>query len=98
MEVRSVSTSSSMRSASASEVHAWAQLKQASMAAATWAASAGIPSEAAQVAAAIEACLSCAQACTSDADADLIEDDVDTLRTSIALDQDCADIDRKSVA
>jgi hypothetical protein len=47
---------------------------------------------AADVAAAIAACLESAQACTSCADSDLVEPDVDTLRDCIALDLACADI------
>jgi uncharacterized membrane protein len=52
----------------------------------------GVPLGVAEVAAAIDACLNCAQACTSCAGADLVEDDVDELRTCIALDQNCADV------
>jgi hypothetical protein len=44
------------------------------------------------IAAAIDACLSCVQACTSCADADLAEQDVDELSTCIALCLDCADV------
>jgi hypothetical protein len=52
----------------------------------------GVPLGAADVAAAIDACLSCAQSCTSCADADLVEDDVAQLRACIALCIDCADV------
>jgi hypothetical protein len=45
-----------------------------------------------EVATAIDACLNCVQACTSCADSDLVEEDVDTLRTCIALDQNCAEV------
>jgi hypothetical protein len=44
------------------------------------------------LAAAIDACLTCVQACTGCADSDLVEPDVGTLRTCIALNQACADI------
>jgi hypothetical protein len=40
----------------------------------------------------IEECYSCAQVCTSCADASLAEDDVQDLRQCIRLDLDCADI------
>ena len=46
----------------------------------------------AEVAAAIDACLNCFQACVSDADADLVEEDIDELRTCIALCLNCADV------
>jgi hypothetical protein len=46
----------------------------------------------AEVAAAIDECLNCAQACISDADADLAERDIDELRTCIALCLKCADV------
>jgi hypothetical protein len=52
----------------------------------------GVPLDADQVAAAIDACLNCVQACTGCADADLAEDDVEDLRDCIALDQRCADV------
>jgi hypothetical protein len=52
----------------------------------------GVPLGAADVAAAIDACLNCAQSCTSCADADLVEDDVAQLRACIALCVDCADV------
>jgi uncharacterized membrane protein len=43
-----------------------------------------------EVAAVIDACLNCAQACTSCADADLLEQDVE--RRCVALDVSCADL------
>jgi hypothetical protein len=43
-------------------------------------------------AATIDALSDCAQACTADADADLREDDVVTMRTCIRLCLDCADV------
>jgi hypothetical protein len=52
----------------------------------------GVPLGAAEVAAAIEACLTCAQSCTSCADADLVEDDVAEMRACIALCINCADV------
>jgi uncharacterized membrane protein len=45
-----------------------------------------------ELAAAIDACLNCLQTCVSCADADLGEEDVEDLRTCIALDQNCADV------
>jgi len=51
-----------------------------------------VPCGVADVAAAIDACLSCVQVCTTCADADLAEEDVDELRTCIALDLRCADV------
>ena len=51
-----------------------------------------LPVGADELAAAIDACLTCVQACTACADSDLVEDDVATLRTCIALNQVCADI------
>lgn len=51
-----------------------------------------IPLDLDQLAAAIDACLNCLQACTSCADADLGEDDVEDLRLCVALDQNCADV------
>lgn len=51
-----------------------------------------IPLDVDEVAEAIDACLNCAQACTSCADADLAEDDVEEMRRCIALDQHCADV------
>jgi hypothetical protein len=56
------------------------------------AAPAGVPLGVAEVAAAIDACLSCVQSCTSCADADLVEPDVAEMRACIALCLDCADI------
>jgi hypothetical protein len=52
----------------------------------------GVPLGLAEVAAAIDACLSCAQSCTSCADADLVEDEVASMRACIALCTDCADV------
>jgi len=52
----------------------------------------GVPLDVAQIAATIDACLNCVQACSACADADLVEEDVDALRTCIALDQSCADV------
>ena len=52
----------------------------------------GIPLGAAEVAAAIDACLACLQACTSCADADLVEEDVGDLSTCSALCVTCADV------
>jgi hypothetical protein len=43
-------------------------------------------------AAAIDACLSCEQSCTSCANACLAEEDIEAMRECIALDQTCADI------
>jgi hypothetical protein len=43
-------------------------------------------------AAAIDACLSCEQSCTSCANACLAEQDLDAMRQCIALDDTCADI------
>lgn len=48
--------------------------------------------DATDLAAAIDACLTCVQTCTSCADADLAEEDVDAMRSCIALDQTCADV------
>jgi hypothetical protein len=45
-----------------------------------------------QVAAAIDACLSCGQACISCANANLGEADIDDMRTCIALCTNCADV------
>lgn len=45
-----------------------------------------------EVAAAIDACLSAAQASTACADACLNEEDIEAMRVCIALDQDCADV------
>jgi hypothetical protein len=46
----------------------------------------------AEVTAAIDTCLNCLQSCTSCADADLAEKDLDDLRTCIALCLNCADV------
>jgi hypothetical protein len=51
-----------------------------------------LPVDGAALARAIDTCLTCIQACTVCADSDLIEEDVATLRTCIALDLACADI------
>ena len=51
-----------------------------------------VPLRVAEVAEGIEACLNCAQSCTSCADADLVEDDVAQMRACIALCIDCADV------
>jgi uncharacterized membrane protein len=51
-----------------------------------------LPVDTADVAAAIDACLSCLQTCSSCADADLAEDDVEELRTCIARCLTCADV------
>src|SRR5260370_11773551 len=51
-----------------------------------------VPLGVAEVAAAIDACLNCLQACTSCADADLVEDDVAEMRACIALCLGCADV------
>jgi hypothetical protein len=50
----------------------------------------GFPAD--DLAAAIEACIDCAQTCTACADACLAEDDVAQLRRCIATDLNCADI------
>lgn len=52
----------------------------------------GVGLGAAEVAAAIDACLSCVQSCSSCADADLAEKDVDELRRCIAVCLTCADV------
>jgi hypothetical protein len=52
----------------------------------------GVPLNTEEVAAAIDACLSCVQACSSCADADLAEQDVDELSACIALCLACADV------
>jgi hypothetical protein len=52
----------------------------------------GVPLGAAEVAAAIDACLDCLQSCTSCADADLVEDDVGDLSTCVAVCVTCADV------
>jgi hypothetical protein len=51
-----------------------------------------VPLGAAKVASAIDARLNCAQACISDADADLVEQSVSELRTCISLCMNCADV------
>ena len=51
-----------------------------------------VPLGVAEVAEAIDACLNCAQSCTSCADADLVEDDVAQMRACIALCLNCADV------
>jgi hypothetical protein len=53
---------------------------------------AGVPADASEVAAAIDACLSCVQSCTSCSDADLAEDNVADMTTCIALCLNCADV------
>jgi hypothetical protein len=52
----------------------------------------GVPLGHAEVAAAIDACLDCLQACTSCADADLVEEDVADLSACAALCLTCADV------
>jgi uncharacterized membrane protein len=51
-----------------------------------------IPLDVDQVAAVIEAAVTCAQSCVSCADADLVEEGVDDMRRCVALDQSCADV------
>ena len=51
-----------------------------------------LPVGAAELAAAIDTCLTCVQACTACADSDLIEEDIANLRTCVALNLVCADI------
>jgi hypothetical protein len=51
-----------------------------------------LPVDIDELAAAIDACLDCEQTCVSCADADIGEEDVDDLRTCVALDQNCADV------
>jgi hypothetical protein len=53
---------------------------------------ADVPVGAAELATAIDACLTCVQTCTACADSDLIEEDVVTLRACVALNLVCADI------
>jgi hypothetical protein len=53
---------------------------------------AGAPLGVAQVVAAIDTCLNCVQSCTSCANADLAEPDVEEMRACIALCIDCADV------
>lgn len=45
-----------------------------------------------EVAAVIDTSLNCAQSCTSCADADLLEEDLDDLRRCVALNLSCADV------
>ena len=52
----------------------------------------GVPLGVTAVAAAIDACLNCFQACTSCADANLAEDNIDDMRTCIAACLNCADV------
>jgi hypothetical protein len=52
----------------------------------------GVPLSTEVLAAAIDACLSCVQACTTCADEDLAEPDVDEMRRCIALCLNCADV------
>ena len=53
---------------------------------------AAVPVGAGELAAAIDACLTCVQACTACADSDLIEPDVATLRACVAINVVRADI------
>jgi hypothetical protein len=53
---------------------------------------AAIPLDLDDVAAAIDACLTCEQTCTSCSDSDLAENDVTELSTCIALCVECADV------
>jgi len=50
------------------------------------------PLDVGEVAAAIDACLNCVQSCTSCADEDLAEQNVEEMRRCIALCLDCADV------
>ena len=52
----------------------------------------GVPVDAADLAAAIDACLSCVQSCTTCADADLAEPDVAEMSDCIAMCVMCADV------
>ena len=52
----------------------------------------GVPLGSERVAAAIDTCLRCTQSCTTCADADLVEDDIDEMRDCIALCLNCADV------
>src|SRR5437763_10966373 len=52
----------------------------------------GVPLGVAEVAAAIDTCLNCVQSCTSCADSDLVEPDVQEMRACIALCLTCADV------
>jgi hypothetical protein len=51
-----------------------------------------VPLDVSEVAAAIDACLNCAQTCITCADANLVEDDVEELRTCTALCLKCANV------
>jgi hypothetical protein len=53
---------------------------------------ASVPLGASEVAAAIDACLKCVQTCTTCADANLVEDDVDELLTCTALCLNCTNV------
>ena len=53
---------------------------------------AAVPVGARELAAAIDACLTCVQACTACADSDLIEPNVAALRACVAINLVCADI------
>jgi hypothetical protein len=50
------------------------------------------PLDVSEVAAAIDACLACVQSCTSCADEDLAEDDVENMRQCIALCLNCVEV------
>jgi hypothetical protein len=52
----------------------------------------GVQADVGRVAAAIDGCLNCLQTCTSCADSDLAEHDIDELRACIALCLNCADV------
>ena len=52
----------------------------------------GVPLSTKDVAAAIDACLTCVQTCTTCANADIAEEDVDELRRCAALCINCADV------
>ncbi len=52
----------------------------------------GVPLGVTALATAIDACLDCFQACTSCADANLAEDNIDEMRTCIAACLNCADV------
>jgi hypothetical protein len=53
---------------------------------------AAVPADVGEVAAAVDACLSCVQSCTACNDADLAEDDVAGMATCIARCLSCADV------
>ena len=55
---------------------------------------ADVPVGAAELASAIDACLTCVQACTACADSDLIEPNVATLRACVAINLVCAEVCR----